>query len=336
MCAIGGCGEPVDAHVVAGIGVQPRSGESLRVRRLRFHQSWFRAARLGVLDWGSTPSGRPLGSMLPDDAAARGLNFVSKSAEDLFYNRRAEGWGIDPVRSRNNMTSSQTLMLNILGPLGREPAWLRAVLERVLGRADLVAVERWSIEYAPRKRSEALNDMTRIDAYFEIRTASGVEGIVLELKYADRFNSRQVELSKNYRYAALAERAGIWRDASQSFDDRRLNQLIRAHALGAVALETSSHAPAKVTMLVVAHRDDALAATCVRHYREALSDSSSLAFVRLDEFFAAMSDLAPSMELSRVTSVLRDRYANEALSDPYWARMNLGSQRVGLSQGGRR
>ena len=37
------------------LGDQPRLSESKHARRARFHQSWYRAARLGINGWGQTP-----------------------------------------------------------------------------------------------------------------------------------------------------------------------------------------------------------------------------------------------------------------------------------------
>ena len=51
------------------------------MRRVRVHQAWYRATVLGVERYGRLAgSGAPCGSVLPDDAAARHLNFLDDEA----------------------------------------------------------------------------------------------------------------------------------------------------------------------------------------------------------------------------------------------------------------
>jgi hypothetical protein len=68
--------------------------------RMRLHQSWYRAAILGLDRWGCTPppTSRPLGSILTEVDAAAGLAFTSSAAEALYIERRTKGWGVDPLR----------------------------------------------------------------------------------------------------------------------------------------------------------------------------------------------------------------------------------------------
>lgn len=73
-------------------------GDGPLIRRVRLHQSWYRAAVLGLSRWGSTRgrSAKELGSVLTDGDVAAGLNFGSPSAFRLYKTRHSEGWGIDP------------------------------------------------------------------------------------------------------------------------------------------------------------------------------------------------------------------------------------------------
>lgn len=308
----------IDETILAAIGDQPRMSEPRHSRRARFHQSWFRSARLGVSDWGETRGGRPLGSILSAAAADAGLNFSGTAARELFVSRHAQGWGVDPVRTPSVMTSSQTLALNFLGPLAGKPDWLLAVFNLVLGRTDLLGLLQWRVEHAIQERGSALNDMTRIDAYFEFQSARGIEAVVLEVKYADRFNSRQVEVATNPRYNQLAARSGLWRCPERVFQRRGLNQLLRVHALGAATLERSVGVLSPVTLLVVAHAADKSAGAVADGYRDELVDPSQALCVGLNALFSAMIRTAPSPECRQLASDLFDRYVDESLSEHYW------------------
>src|SRR5687768_10941951 len=87
------------ATILERIGPQLK-GETGLAQRLRFHQSWYRLEVLGQDSFGSTPPprSRALGSILTSDAAALGMNFSSAAAAELYSRRRAEGWGLDPIR----------------------------------------------------------------------------------------------------------------------------------------------------------------------------------------------------------------------------------------------
>jgi hypothetical protein len=300
------------------IGDQPWRAESQHSRRARFHQSWYRAYRLKVAEWGTTFRGRPLGSILPADAAAAGKNFTTLSAAALFTKRHAAGWGIDPVRTTSYMTSSQTLLLNLFGPIGIDHCWLLMVLRRVLDRPDLLAVNDWAIEFAPPARSQFLGDMTRVDAYIQVQSAAGAEAIVLELKYTDRFSSRRVNLADNSRYKLLAEETQAWTQPDAAFKDVRLNQLVRCHALGMRSMQVEFGEVRPTTLLVVAHTNDLMAVDTVTKYRSRLNNPASAVYASLSEFLEAGADSSSSEEQLAVIDELRARYIAHGLSEEHW------------------
>jgi hypothetical protein len=316
----------VDFEVVLQrIGDQPQLSDTPHGRRARFHQSWYRAFRLGIDGWGTTRSGRPVGSILPPDAALAGRNFTSASARDLFLLRRAMGWGVDPVRMTSHMTSSQTLLVNLLAPMLQEAAWLRAVLRRALDRPDITAVSRSEIEFAPRARSEYLGDMTRVDALFWIEASNGPETVVLELKYADRFSSRRVDLLGNLRYASLANDSGLWREPALLFGNQQLNQLVRCHALAARTIQVESRTVSPATLLLVAHPHDSKAFAVYDTYRGHLVDPGKAKFVTLDMLISMAISAARSREQIGAMRRLEQRYLDHHLSESLW-REHLGTR----------
>lgn len=278
------------------------------MRRTRFHQSWYRARFLGLPRWGSTPGaqGSPLGSVLHPDDAAAGHNFTSSAAREMFEARRMQGWGVDPVRCTNLLTSSQALTLNLFGPLAAEPASFINLLNVVTGRSDVLGVEDVRVEFAPRRRSEHLNDMTRLDVLVYAKTAEGLLPVVFEVKYADRFNSRKTPTTTD-PYMALAHASGIW-SSDHVLGEQRFNQLLRCHALAASvgAIEGAVLLP---VLVVIHHAADTATACLVDDYRDHVSDASLVQRTNLCEFVAAMGSTADG---------LRERYCDMDASESDW------------------
>lgn len=303
---------------LAVLGDQPRLSETAHSRRARFHQSWYRAARLGILEWGATAKGRPLGSILPPTAAAAGANFTSDESYRMFRRRRLSGWGVDPVRMTSHMTSSQTLLTNLLGPLVARPAWLLAVLADVLGRSDFSQLRTWDIEFAPPARSHYLGDMTRVDALFVVDTLAGPEAVVLELKYADRFSSRRLNLVDNPRYVNLAVSSDVWNDHQAAFAEGATSQLLRCHALGMRTLQVD-HNAILTTLLLVSHPQDPVPSSVFDRYKDHLRHPESAVHVRLNQMLDTAASLAISDAETSQIAELKTRYLSHALSEALWS-----------------
>ncbi|WP_442544985.1 PGN_0703 family putative restriction endonuclease [Arthrobacter sp. KN11-1C] len=312
-------GKAAVATSLQRIGPQLK-GESGLAQRLRFHQSWYRLEILGQDAFGETPRPRerPLGSILTVDAGARGMNFTSSAAQKLYASRRLDGWGLDPIRCTRYLVSSQALMLNVMGPLVQDFAWLTRTLGRVTGRSkDFLGVNAVKIEFAPAKRSEFLGDMTRVDAFIVAETRSGAEGIVLEFKYADRFNSRRLVLSGNPAYESLDEATGLWKKCAAALADSAVNQLVRCHALGA-AVMFNLHASMRTTLLAIHHDYDSAAMMNVEKYRSHVSEPERVRGLTISGFLAAMAAEASSeVEVAEVDR-LRIRYVDLAGSARSW------------------
>lgn len=277
-------------ELTEGLGPQ-NPGDGPLLRRLRLHQSWYRATVLRRPRWGSTRGVAPreLGSVLSREDGVAGLNFVSQSAFDLYRARHAAGWGVDP-RCAVHMTSSQALTINLFGLLGEEEAWLIECLNTWLGRSDLNAVLRVEIEFAPQKRSEHLNDQTRIDVLVMATGGKGQELIAIEVKYADRFNSRRVDIETE-RYRNLAKHSGLWTDPCGVLGDDRLNQLARVHAL-ATSYSRSLGISQPVSLIVATHGRDASAQEIVDLYG-AQVNGPLVTHVALRSVCASVLDAAP-------------------------------------------
>lgn len=310
---------PSFSDLLTAIGPQ-RAGESLLARRVRFHQSWYRAAVLGRTSFGETMGlqRRQLGSILTDADAQAGLNFTSIAARRLFKRRHAEGWGIDPVRTAKYLTSSQTLMLNLFGLLAESPGWSTRVLREILQRSDIEAVNRINIEYAPRRRSEYLHDMTRLDVLVSLKTSHSVELLAIEIKYSDRFNSRRVDIDRP-PYRKLATDHGLWRDTDRVLHAAEVNQLVRCHALTvALSAKMADRQSDLPTLIVLHHESDATSSAAVDRYRTHLHRPSLARGITLNAFVDALRSQARSQRQRQSARTLELRYVDESHSEQAW------------------
>lgn len=295
-------------------------------RRMRVHQAWYRASVLGVVGYGRTrpPNERPLGSILPDDAAAGGLNFHSAATSELFDERRSQGWGIDPVRTLAYLTSSQAMTLNVFGPLIASPRWMCAVLNEVLiSPAPITSIEAVSVEYFSPNPSKALGDRTTVDVLIHAQCDSAPVMIAIETKLGDRFNSRRVSVSPAY-----AKVGHLWTspDAPTRHD---ISQLARVHALAEhVACASYGSAADATRLLVLHHADDPRVGSHISDYRLAITNKSTLESASLSQFLAAMRATARSAAEQALVDSLWVRYASVAASDSVW-REFLSTFRLG-------
>lgn len=308
--------------------------EPYLARRLRAHQSWFRTSVLRISEHGTgrAPYRRPLGSILPESASAAGRNFTSAAAEELFLRRHAEGWGLDPIRCRAFMTSSQALALNLFGPLFAEQEWLLATLRTTLSRDDLTAIETCELEYAARFKSDALGDSTRVDAMITLSTATGRLYLAVEVKYGDRFNSRKVAIERNLRYLKLGD---LWHDPTATLPDRRLNQLTRCHALAEWSARNTER-PAESALLLLHFPGDAEAIELAQRYTSVLRSPQQFTAVPIDVFLSQMESSTATEHNQATLTTNRARYVDLGGSETVWNEYIHSSPRRGKAVLGQR
>ena len=240
--------------------------EPVLSRRIRCHQAWYRFAVLGLDTYGTTapPRSQPLGSILAEDDARAGRNFLSSASRDLFERRRLDGWGVDYGRCSAHMTSSQAMTFNLFGPLARHPHWLLRAFRKILARDDLARLIDLRLEFGG--NANPMGDKTLVDAMLVFQTEAGKPHVcVVEAKLADRFNSRHVPIWLNPRYEAVLDQ-GLWRADALDLQDRALNQLLRCHAVGVSVLADLAADASPAQLVVVHHPEDRGAVVASRAY----------------------------------------------------------------------
>ncbi len=285
-------------------------------RRVRLHQAWYRYAVLGLEGYGTTrpPHERPLGSILPVAASSQGLNLHSAASRTLFDQRRAEGWGIDPVRTQAYLTSSQALTLNLFAPLVASPTWMLATLNAVLpAGSPLTSIDTVDVEYFSRYPSEALGDRTTIDVVVHARRGARPVVIAIETKLGDRFNSRQVNVGHAYERVS-----DLWRSPDTP-RERLTSQLARVHAL-AEHMSRSNYSGAEPSQLLLLHHgDDPSVRAVFDAYSSAVVESATVRAQSLAQLLDAMDLTAPSGSEKELLETLRLRYVDLAPSEPVWS-----------------
>ena len=289
------------------------SSDSPLLKRVRFHQSWYRSEILGIADYGATPPphSRELGSILTRRHGEGGFNFVSESAQLAYQVRRKLGWGVDPVRCQQYMTSSQALTLNVFGSLFGSMAWLQAVLAQVCD-LETGRVRHAAIEFAPKSPKLHLNDRTLVDAYIELEAVQRSISVVVETKLADRFSARFLDVATNPYYERFNDSFGLWNVDAPGFGSRPIDQLARAHALA------TSAGKSQAMMLLIHHPLDTQTSMIGELYRKTLRDPDKLLIVDLESFFGTMQLCALDEHQVATVQRLRRRYTSFAESESYW------------------
>jgi hypothetical protein len=271
---------------------------------------------LGLDRWGTTrpPKARSLGSILAPMDAEQGLAFTSMSSSRLFHCRRKQGWGLDPVRCQAYLTSSQGLMLNLLGPLTEDLAWAARTFDGILDRgiSDVLSIE---IEYAPVRPSMYINDKTRIDALvvYRRRIESRPRLAVIEIKLADRWSSRYLDPTTGARRDASRE-LGYWLTDRPELTEASVNQLFRCHLLASMMVQEWGCID-QPRLSVIHLGVDSRSECVVQTYKRCLDAPELANSTTLEEIICSMSMAARSTKNRAAAELLRTRYCDLYLSD---------------------
>ena len=178
-----------------GIGPQCGSDDAFS-RRMRLHQSWYRARVLRV-PYGTGPrksSTTCYGNMLTGESANAGLNFLTPDIFALAKRRIEEGRGVvEPFRLLRNMLSSQPMCFNLFGELALDLENAAESVQALWG-TSVTRVTCIRFEWAPEPAAEYLDDGTAFDAFIEYETDEGRMGFIgIETKLSERFSPKEYD-----------------------------------------------------------------------------------------------------------------------------------------------
>ncbi len=289
---------------------------------MRFHQSWWRAHRLGVrYGVGPTVAVVPLGNYLQVPDAEAGLNFLSPDIFEVVLERLESEGALERYRLLANLLSSQPMCFNLFGPLVRDRALAADLFDVVVpeGVSEVLSVR---VEYAPVPRSEFLDDGTAFDAFVHYLDRSGVERFVgVETKLTEPFSPQAYRRNHRPQYETLTAAVDSpWHDTvGDAVCDRRWNQLWRNQLLvEATRKHPSAPHGALGSLMVVHHPGDTRCAEVISQYRELLSDPDrSLMDVPLDALVERLAPLVTGAHADWLAA-FRDRYLDLGSSQPFW------------------
>ena len=262
-------------------------------RRMRWHQSWYRARVLRVPHGaGPTPSSRTFyGNMLTGDAASRGLNFLTPDIFELARQRIATRTGaVDEFRLLRNLLSSQPMAFNLFGKLALDLD-VATQLVRALWGAHVKRVTDVRFEWAPRPAGEYLDDRTAFDVFIEYDGALGQPGFIgIEVKLTEPFSQRRYD-KPTYRRWMTPD--SPWRiESREAVAHIRHNQLWRNHLLAWSMLRRPSSTYRSGHLSVVFHPEDHRCRGVIDRYRKLLRSQATFSAFDLSQVVSAWRPFA--------------------------------------------
>lgn len=299
----------------AFVGPQAESDTSEWIKRMRLHQSWWRAFHLRVpFGVGPNRGGQPRGNMLDGAGAAAGLNFLSDDARAAYDHRVAvTREGVSEWRTRRNLLASQPMAFNLFGHLSRNLGLATAALAEILGADEVAAVTSIEIE----RLSGALGDRTAFDAFATYHRPDGTSAcLAIETKLTEPFSQQAYDWARYRNHAAFVD--DVWNTSDVvRLGDLRWAQLWRNHLLGLA--ESNAELLGPVSVLVVHHPLDPSCIQAVDGYRELLHHPDQVRRVDLGAFYAAVSAAELTEGDERWIDEFRIRYLDMHRSAPLLA-----------------
>ncbi len=304
-------------------------GDGPFAARMRCHQSWYRARRLGV-PCGTGPqrnSTSPYGNMLRPKDAERGLNFLTPDIFQVARQRLAEGTGtVEPFRLLHNMLSSQPMCFNLFGPLVDDHDLARRVLQELVSD-DVAEVTQVALEFAPQPASEYLDDRTAFDAFIAYRRADGELSFVgIETKLTEPFSQKTPDTPAYRRWSDRPDSPWL-ATARPELAEIRHNQLWRDHLL-AVAMNLHPASPyAGGYLMLVRHPGDSECAQVVKGYQKLLKpDDRSFIDCPLDRLMDVVESAVGNDDQRQWLAAFNARYLDLALSEAEWQRKSAAQR----------
>ena len=262
-------------------------------RRMRWHQSWYRAHVLKV-PYGVGPhrtSRKLYGNMLNDQSAEAGLNFLTPGIFELAKNRVNEGVGtVEPFRLMHNMLSSQPMSFNLFGELALDLTIATRLAHSLWGER-VARVTGVGFEWAPEPSTEYLNDRTAFDAFIEYVTKDDKNGFIgIETKLSEPFSPSRHDKPE---YRRWMKQDCPWRtDAREDVARSKYNQLWRDHLLAWSLLRHPQSKYAEGCLTVVYHPEDRHCRDVVAGYHALLQDEMTFSSLDLGQVVSAWKPLA--------------------------------------------
>ena len=304
-----------DEAILRFVGPQSPSDKRAWIRRMRLHQSWWRAFRLrsGFGPWPTADSPTRYGTMLDAADADAGRNFLSDDARAAYDERWAlTKEGMNPFRTRRHLMASQTMAFNLFGHLDHHRDLAAALFDRLLGPGEVEAVDKIEIELL----SDALGDHTAFDAFvtYTRPNGSGPGCIAIETKLTEPFSQTPYDWARYLDHGAFD--TTIWKTSDPVLlGDLRWSQLWRNHLLAVAHSANQDLGPA--SLLVVHHPADPDCDLNIAGYCEHLHDGHRVRGADLGLIHSILDEVIDphDAEQRQWLGDLADRYLHLHLSE---------------------
>ncbi len=302
------------------IGPQHKSDTPF-AKRMRFHQSWYRANVLRV-PFGTGPGPKhtgKFGNMLTREDGAKGLNFLTPEIFEVAKCRVEEEQGVvEEFRLIHNMLSSQPMCFNLFAPMVKDHELARRVFSQILpGRVkEIVDVK---IEHAPEPVSEYLDDRTAFDAFVDFIGPDNQRCFIgIETKLTEPFSQRECDGPAYRRWSDQKE--SPWpEEAWSKLANIRYNQLWRDHLLSvAMTLHPASPCDSGFLMLVYHPEDKQCAETKEIYQRLLKPEDKSFLDWPLDKLVKAIEPQLERNGQKKWLNDFKERYLALSLSEQKW------------------
>jgi hypothetical protein len=284
--------------------------------QMRRHQSWWRAAVLG-LDYGPGPSvssATRYGNFLTTADAEQGANFLTPQIFDVVRRRLAERTGaVSRDRLLRDLLSSQPMCFNLFAPLV-DDLDLATRLVGALLPGEIERVTGVRIEWAPTPKREYLDENTAFDCFIDFRLPDGSSSfLAIETKLTDSFSKQRYDAA---RYLRVTRHHPEFWDASrlEHLNDARWSQLWRNHLLAVVLVDHPDPPYTSGRVAVVRHHLDDEGAVAVAAYKGLLHDPDVVSDLTLDRIVAAWRPLAETPQQAEWLDAFHERYVDLSAS----------------------
>lgn len=298
------------------IGNLPEKSDSF-IRRMRFHQGWWRAL---VLD---KPSGEYINPRKEiatvcnriNDGEQCNSNFLNDTiiavVKDLLDNRGSNSKGIvEQVRLYNNLLSSQPVAFNFFGYLARNLDLATRFMQIMI--PEITQVNEVAFEYAP----EQSQDSSAFDIGMFVSRGDEKGFIGFECKYTDPFsfkNSKGIfygsKESNRYEYyhdIFEENKASFKKEYDHYVLNPDYNQLFRNEVLGKLLLAELSF----IYTGIFCHEEDEKTIVAANNFKNSLSYETFIVLTYYD-FIDKIQRLELSKEEREWTMMLWARYSGD-------------------------
>lgn len=301
--------KPTSAGPIPDLGPQ-NPKDSPFTARMRFHQSWYRAAVLNLPPGSPRPGSKAaLGSMLRQPDGNRGKNFLSGHIFNVVNRRLALHKGVlDVYHLHCDLLSPLALAFNLFA----QPADLREVmpeLVRSLFPGEVKYLNRLMFAYTPEPTRDYLNDRGSFDLLIDYTRSSGEQAFIAVLALPVPPAADKVFVNPAY-ITLTAGPASPWREeVIESLAQPSLFQLWRSHLLVEAVRRKPGSRFDHGRLLLLHHEDDGETRQAAEQYAALLKPGQdSFHTLTLNEVVRRWSEIIDRPGLREWLDAFRLRY----------------------------